>query len=488
MGRISLINYQPNFYAPMDLFRFTSSGARSVAAGGSGSTAYFSIDNGTTNLGTWNNNPGNGDLGDWYPSGPAAGGNDAANDYSSSGIVNAFSASDITNMQAIGWTVATGQAAPTIASFSPDRGVVGDGITNANVLTLTGTAAASSTVNVYDGATLLGTAVVDASGAWSYTTGTLGNGSHSFTATDTVSGTTSAASSALSVTVDTVAPSETISSTIGTNTGSTTTIGSGGLTHDNTLALSGTVSDANGVSSVQVYDGATLLGTATVSAGAWSFTTAALADGSHSLTAKATNTAGNTTTTAAVTATVDTVAPSETISSTIGTNTGSTSTIGSGGLTHDNTLALSGTVSDANGVSSVQVYDGATLLGTATVSAGAWSFTTAALADGSHSLTAKATDTAGNTTTTAAVTATVDTVAPSETISGTIGTNSGSTTTIGSGGLTHDNTLALSGTVSDANGVSSVQVYDGATLLGTATVSAGAWSFTTAALADGSHS
>ena len=130
--------------------------------------------------------------------------------------------------------------------------------------------------------------------------------------------------------VDTTAPSETISATIGTNTGSTTTITSGGLTHDNTLALSGTVSDTNGVSSVQVYDGATLLGTATVSAGSWSYHRA-LADGSHSFTAKATDNAGNTTTTAAVTATVDTTAPSETISATIGTNTVSTTTITSGG-------------------------------------------------------------------------------------------------------------------------------------------------------------
>src|ERR1019366_6054242 len=203
MGRQSFINYQPSFYAPMDLYRYSSSGVRALATGGSGSTAYFSIDNGTTNLGTWNNNPSNGDLGDWYPSGPAAGGRDAANDYSSSGVINAFSATDITLMQALGWTVASGAAAPTIASFSPDRGVVGDGITNANVLTLTGAAAASSTVNVYDGATLLGTAVADASGNWSFTTGTLSNGSHSFTATDTVSGTTSAASAALSVTVDT---------------------------------------------------------------------------------------------------------------------------------------------------------------------------------------------------------------------------------------------------------------------------------------------
>ena len=74
---------------------------------------------------------------------------------------------------------------PTIASFSTDSGTVGDGITNDNTLTLTGTAVANSTVKVYDGATLLGTATANGSGAWSYTTGTLANGSHSFTATDT---------------------------------------------------------------------------------------------------------------------------------------------------------------------------------------------------------------------------------------------------------------------------------------------------------------
>ena len=34
--------------------------------------------------------------------------------------------------------------------------------------------------------------------------------------------------------------------------------------------------------------------------------------------------------------------------------------------------------------------------------------------------------------------------------------------------MTKDNTLGLSGTVSDAGGVSSVQIYDGATLLGPA--------------------
>ena len=103
------------------------------------------------------------------------------------------------------------------------------------------------------------------------------------------------------------------------------------------------------------------------------------------------------------------VNPYLSISNTIGTDTGSTATITSGGMTKDNTLGLSGTVSDAGGFSSVQIYDGATLLGPATISSGNWSYTTAALLDGSHSFTAKATDNAGNTTTTSAVTATVNT-------------------------------------------------------------------------------
>src|SRR4029077_2472909 len=97
----------------------------------------------------------------------------------------------------------------------------------------------------------------------------------------------------------------------------------------------------------------------------WSYTTPALLDGSHSFTAKATDNAGNTTTTSAVTATVDATPSTETISTTIITDTGATGTITSGGVTKDNTLGLSGTVSDAGGVSSVQIYDGATLLGPA---------------------------------------------------------------------------------------------------------------------------
>ena len=50
---------------------------------------------------------------------------------------------------------------PTVASFSPDSGTTGDGITNANHVTLTGMATAGITVEVFDGATQIGTATAD---------------------------------------------------------------------------------------------------------------------------------------------------------------------------------------------------------------------------------------------------------------------------------------------------------------------------------------
>ena len=165
---------------------------------------------------------------------------------------------------ALAVTVTAPPGAPTITSFSPDTGVVGDGITDPAILTLTGTAVANSTVNVYDGTTLLGTATANASGAWSFVTVPLPDGVHSFTATDTVSGVTSAASVAMSVTVDTVAPAAPTIASFSTDSG---TVGDG-ITNDGTLTLTGTA-EAN--STVKVFDGATLLGSAVANgSGAWS--------------------------------------------------------------------------------------------------------------------------------------------------------------------------------------------------------------------------
>jgi hypothetical protein len=151
-------------------------------------------------------------------------------------------------------------------------------------LTLIGAAEANSTVKVYDGATLLGTATANGSGVWTYTTAALSNGAHSLTATATdAAGNVSTASSTTAITVDTVAP---VAPTITSFSPDSGVVGDH-ITNVNTVTLTG-AAEAN--STVKIYDGATLLGTATANgSGAWSYTTAALSNGAHSLTATATD-------------------------------------------------------------------------------------------------------------------------------------------------------------------------------------------------------
>ena len=235
----------------------------------------------------------------------------------------------------------TAPAAPSIASFSPDTGTVGDGITSANVLTLTGTAEANSAVKVFDGATLLGSAVANGSGAWSFTTGTLSNAAHSFTATATdAAGNAGVASSALAVTV-VAPPGVPVITSFSPDTG----VVGDGITDPAILTLTGT---AVANSTVNVYDGATLLGTAAASGtGAWSFSTVALPDGLHKFTATDTVAGNNTSAASAImNVTVDTVAPVAPVIASFSTDSG----VMGDHITNDNTLTLTGTAeANSNG-------------------------------------------------------------------------------------------------------------------------------------------
>ena len=346
---------------------------------------------------------------------------------------------------ALGVTIdTTAPVAPSIASFSTDSGTVGDGLTNDNTLTLTGTAEANSTVKVFDGATLLGSATADGTGAWTYTTAVLANGAHSLTATATdAAGNTGVASAALSVTVDTTAPVAPSIASFSTDTG---TLGDG-ITNVNVVTLTGTA-EAN--STVKVFDGATLLGSATANgAGAWSFTTGTLANGAHSLTATATDAAGNTgVASATLGVTVDTTAPVA-------------ASITSNAIVNLNDVALTGTA-EAN--ATVKIFDGATLLGSTNANgSGTWSYTTAGLNNGTHNLTATATDAAGNTgVASTAVPVTINVATPTTPTIASFSIDSG----VVGDGVTNDKTLTLTGTA-DAN--ITIKVFDGATLLGTTT-------------------
>ncbi|WP_213739100.1 Ig-like domain-containing protein [Bradyrhizobium sp. dw_411] len=359
---------------------------------------------------------------------------------------------------------ATPPAAPKIVSYSQDSGVVGDGITNDNILTLTGTAAANSTVKVFDGSTLVGTTTADASGSWTDILAILSDAKHTLTATAVnSSGQSSAASSALTVTIDTHAPAAPV-------------LVSDSVVNTNHVLLSGTA-EAN--STITVYDGTTAVGTTTAdSKGAWSVTTAALASGAQALTAKAQDAAGNT---SALSQALDPVIGSVTPPAAPKIASFSTdSGVAGDHITNDSTLTLTGT---AVASSTVKVFDGQTQVGTATAnSSGQWSLTTSALSDGAHSLTATDTDSSGHTSAASSVLGvTVDTHAPAAPTMALYtqgGSAVGSTTTV--------DDLFIKGTA-EAN--STVNIFDGGKQIGTATAnSAGAWNFDTGEIADGNHS
>jgi Bacterial Ig-like domain/Protein of unknown function (DUF642) len=93
-------------------------------------------------------------------------------------------------------------ARPTVSSFSPDTTPTGDGQTTATNLTLSGKGEANSTIQLFDGTSLLGSTPVNAAGNWSIAANNLAVGSHSFSATDTdAAGNTSLASAYLAVTI-----------------------------------------------------------------------------------------------------------------------------------------------------------------------------------------------------------------------------------------------------------------------------------------------
>ena len=65
MGRFGSVGAEDGsgVYTPLDLFRYTSSGVRDLTVGPA--SPYFSINNGATNLGTYNNPATGGDASDW---------------------------------------------------------------------------------------------------------------------------------------------------------------------------------------------------------------------------------------------------------------------------------------------------------------------------------------------------------------------------------------------------------------------------------------
>ena len=383
-------------------------------------------------------------------------------------------------------TAPAAPARPALAAASDSGASNTDGVTRITTPTITGTAEAGSLVTLYDtdGTTVLGTTVATG-GVWSITSSTLAAGAHGLTvkATDTA-GNTSAASQALAISIDTTAPAAPAAPVLALASDSGAS-NSDGVTSVTTPVITGTA-EAGSLVTLYDTDGTTVLGTSVATGGVWSITSSALGEGAHSLTVKATDVAGNTSiASSALTITIDTAAPSAPATPvlSLASDTGASD---SDGVTSITNPVITGTA-EAGSLVTLYDTDGTTVLGTTVATGGVWSITSSTLAVGAHSLTVKATDIAGNTSTpSSALSITIDTTAPIAPAAPVLsaGSDSGASN---SDGVTRITTPTVSGTA-EAGSLVTLYDTDGTTVLGTAVATGGVWSITSSALGQGGHS
>ena len=341
---------------------------------------------------------------------------------------------------------------------------------------LSGTSAVTgNTIQLYNGtgtgsqlASYTLTAADIANGFADVQTGALSNGT-TYTLTARITdgaGNQSSASSSFVVTEDTSAPSAPVIGTVTDDVSPVTgTIADNGVTNDATLTIAGTAETG---STVTLYDtdGTTVLGTGVATGGSYSITTSALGPGSHTLTARTTDAAGNQgTASTAFHVTIDTTAPTApSIASVTDDVAPVTGSVADNSVTNDTTLTIAGT---AEAGSTVTIYDtdGTTVLGTGVATGGNYSITTSALNQGSHTLTARAADAAGNQgVASTAFHVTINTSAPSAPVISSVMDNIAPLTgPLTSGGSTNDTDLTVRVSFGGTSAVAgnTIQLYNG---------------------------
>ena len=319
-------------------------------------------------------------------------------------------------------------------------------------------AAATGTVQFFDGASSLGTATLSG-GTASLSTTALSVGSHNITAA--YSGNSSYAAGTSSVLTQTVNPSLISTTTALTSSQNPSTFGQA-------VTFTATVSPSAATGTVQFFDGGNSLGTVPVSGGTALFVTGSLSVGSHSITAAY---SGDSTYAASTSSALAlTVNP-------ISTTTALTSSPNPS--TPGQVVTFTATVSPAASTGSVQFFDGASFLGTVPLNSGTALFLTASLSVGSHNITAAYSgDSTHAASTSAVLTQTVNASLISTT---TAVTSSANPSTSGQ-------SVTFTATGSPAAATGTVQFFDGASSLGTATLSGGTASLSTSALSVGGHS
>jgi hypothetical protein len=236
-------------------------------------------------------------------------------------------------------------------------------------------------VAFYDGTKLIGTDTT-APYSVSWSTASVAEGAHTLTVKAYDIAGLVGTSAGVPVLVDNTAPTVSI-------TAPTATFIQG------TVQVTATASDNQAVSRVEFYDGATLIGTDTTAPYSVSWNTTGLPSGARTLSAKAYDAAGNVQQDSR-TVSVDNTPPTVAITSPL-----------NGGTVFLSTTIQASATDNSNIVTQVVFYDGTTVIGTDTTAPYSVSWSTLLLTRGPHTLTARATDSAGNVTTSAGVIVTV---------------------------------------------------------------------------------
>ncbi len=235
------------------------------------------------------------------------------------------------------------------------------------------------------------------------------------------------------------------------------------------VTLTATVTPATATGTVTFFDGSTGLGSGLITSGAATLSTAALAAGSHSLSAAYRGDANDAPSASAVL--------TEVINAVLNTTT-TTLNASPNPATPGQTVNLTATISPVTAGGTVMFFDGATVLGSAAVVQGTASMSTG-FASGSHSLTAIYSGDANDAASTSGIfTESVTSPLNISSISLTIPTSSS----------TYGQNVTLTAIVSPSSATGTATFYDGITVLGRVPIVSGQCSLSTSQLTAGSHS
>jgi hypothetical protein len=327
--------------------------------------------------------------------------------------------------------------APTVAITNPANGATF--MTPANV-TINATAADTdgsiSKVEFYNGTTLIDT---DTTAPYSASLSNLPVGTYSLAAKAFDNSGASTTLAAVNITVNNALP--TISLTAPLN-GAT-------LTAPAIIGLAATATDANGtITKVEFFNGTTLVKSDTTTP--YTASVIGLSAGTYTFTARATDNDGGVIISQTANVTVN---PAPNIPPTVSITNPADGAV----FTAPANVAINATAADTDGsISKVEFYNGTTLIDTDTTAP--YSASLSNLAVGTYSLTARAFDNSGASTTSAAISITVNNALPTVSLTAPV---NGSTFTAAA-------TINLAATASDSNGtITKVEFFNGSTLIRT---------------------